>query len=91
MEEIRLQKYLSEAGIASRRKSEELILQGKIKVNGQVVTELGTKVNPEKDEVKYKDKLIKEMLSLVDYEEKNFAFHFVTGVCGDGVVFCRLQ
>lgn len=59
MEEIRLQKYLSEAGIASRRKSEELILQGKIKVNGQVVTELGTKVNPEKDEVKYKDKLVK--------------------------------
>lgn len=59
LEEIRLQKYLSEAGIASRRKSEELILQGKIKVNGQVVTELGTKVNPEKDEVKYKDKLVK--------------------------------
>ena len=59
MEEIRLQKYLSEAGIASRRKSEELILQGKVKVNGQVVTELGTKVNPEKDEVKYKDKLVK--------------------------------
>ena len=59
MEEIRLQKYLSEAGIASRRKSEELILQGKVKVNGQVVIELGTKVNPEKDEVKYKDKLVK--------------------------------
>lgn len=59
MEEIRLQKYLSEAGITSRRKSEELILQGKIKVNGQIVTELGTKVNPEKDEVKYEDKLVK--------------------------------
>ena len=58
MEEIRLQKYLSEAGIASRRKSEELILQGKIKVNEQVITELGTKVNPEKDKVKYNDKLV---------------------------------
>ncbi len=59
MEEIRLQKYLSEAGISSRRKSEELILEGKVKVNGQVITELGTKVNPEKDEVKYNDKLVK--------------------------------
>lgn len=59
MEKIRLQKYLSEAGIASRRKSEELILQGKIKVNGQIITELGFKVNPEKDEVKYNDKLVK--------------------------------
>ena len=46
----RLQKYLSFCGIASRRKSEELILAGKVKVNGKVVTELGTKVS-EKDEV----------------------------------------
>ena len=46
----RLQKYLSSCGIASRRKSEELILVGKVKVNGKVVTELGIKVS-EKDEV----------------------------------------
>lgn len=46
----RLQKYLSSCGIASRRKSEELILAGKVKVNGKIVTELGTKVS-EKDEV----------------------------------------
>lgn len=46
----RLQKYLSSCGIASRRKSEELILAGKVKVNGKVVRELGTKVS-EKDEV----------------------------------------
>lgn len=46
----RLQKYLSSCGIASRRKSEELILAGKVKVNGKVVTELGTKVS-DKDEV----------------------------------------
>lgn len=60
MEEVRLQKYLAEAGIASRRKAEELILQGKIQVNGKVITELGTKINPEKDEVKYNNKIVKE-------------------------------
>ena len=58
MEEIRLQKYLAEAGIASRRKAEEFILQGKVKVNGQVVTELGTKVQPQKDEVKYENNIV---------------------------------
>lgn len=41
----RLQKYISECGIASRRKAEELILDGKVKVNGEVVKTLGTKVN----------------------------------------------
>ena len=59
MEEIRLQKYLAEAGIASRRKAEELILQGKVQVNGKVVTELGTKVQPGQDEVKYENKIVK--------------------------------
>ena len=53
MEEMRLQKFLSSAGIASRRKCEELILEGKISVNGNVVTELGTKVIPNEDEVIY--------------------------------------
>ncbi|MFX3624731.1 MAG: 23S rRNA pseudouridine(2605) synthase RluB [Ectobacillus sp.] len=41
----RLQKVIAQAGIASRRKAEELIQQGKVKVNGKIVTELGTKVN----------------------------------------------
>ena len=53
MEEIRLQKYLAEAGIASRRKCEELILAGKVKVNGQTITELGTKVNPQTDTIEF--------------------------------------
>jgi 23S rRNA pseudouridine2605 synthase len=47
----RLQKFLSRAGVASRRAAEELILAGKVKVNGQVVTELGVKVDPDKDRV----------------------------------------
>ena len=51
MEEVRLQKFLASSGVASRRKSEELILEGKVKVNGVIVTELGTKVVPGKDKV----------------------------------------
>lgn len=58
-EQIRLQKYLASCGIASRRKCEEYILQGKVKVNGQVVTELGTKVNPSKDKIEFNGKEIK--------------------------------
>ena len=58
MEEVRLQKYLAEAGIASRRKAEELIQQGKVKVNNVIVTELGTKINPEKDKIEYEGKRI---------------------------------
>ncbi len=58
MEEIRLQKYIAEAGIASRRKAEELIEQGKIKVNGKVIMQLGTKIIPEKDKVEYDGKIV---------------------------------
>lgn len=45
----RLQKVMSRAGVASRRKSEDIIEAGRVKVNGEVVTELGTKVDPQKD------------------------------------------
>ena len=54
--QIRLQKFLADAGIASRRKAEELIIQGKVQVNGKVITELGTKVNPKKDKIIYNGK-----------------------------------
>ena len=60
MEEIRLQKYIADCGITSRRKAEELIKQGKIKVNGQIVYELGTKINPQKDMVLYQNEKIKQ-------------------------------
>lgn len=59
MEEIRLQKYLAMSGIASRRKCEELIQQGLIEVNGSIVTELGTKVNPAIDKIYYKGQEVK--------------------------------
>lgn len=58
MGEIRLQKFLSIAGVCSRRKGEELILNGSIKVNGAVVCELGTKVNDETDIVEVDGVLI---------------------------------
>ena len=58
MEEIRLQKYIADCGITSRRKAEELIKQGKIKVNGKTITELGTKINPQKDIVMYNNNII---------------------------------
>ena len=53
---VRLQKFLAEAGIASRRKCEELIMQGKVAVNNAIVTELGTKIDPETDKVTYNGK-----------------------------------
>ena len=59
MNEIRLQKYLAEAGVASRRKCEELMLQGRVEVNGVQVTELGTRVNAE-DVVKVDGKPVKQ-------------------------------
>lgn len=58
MEEMRLQKFLANEGVCSRRKAEEHILAGDVKVNGQVVTELGKKVIPEKDKVEFKGKLV---------------------------------
>jgi len=54
----RLQKIIAAAGIASRRKSEELITGGLVSVNGQVVTELGTKADPEKDHIRVNGKLL---------------------------------
>lgn len=55
----RLQKFMAESGIASRRHAEELIKKGFVKVNGEVVTELGVKIDPNKDVVEYKGKNIK--------------------------------
>lgn len=61
MEQIRLQKLLANSGICSRRKAEEYILAGKVKVNGKIITELGTKVNPAKDEVTFEGKVVKNV------------------------------
>ncbi len=55
----RLQKILASAGIASRRKAEEFILQGRVQVNGQLVTELGSKADPAHDHIRVDGKLIR--------------------------------
>ena len=59
MEEVRLQKFIASAGICSRRNAETLITEGKIKVNGVIVNELGTKIDPNKDVVEYNNQVIK--------------------------------
>ena len=64
MEEIRLQKYLAEAGIASRRKCEEYIESGRVKVNNEIAL-LGMKINPGIDEVFFDDKKIDNKEELV--------------------------
>lgn len=57
-EPIRLQKFLSQAGIASRRAAEEMIRAGRISINGKVNTELGVKVDPARDRVEVDGKLV---------------------------------
>jgi pseudouridine synthase len=62
---MRLQKFLSQAGICSRRKGEEYIKAGLVRVNNAVVTELGTKIDPVNDRVKFKGKVVTSENNLV--------------------------
>ena len=80
MEELRLQKYLAEAGIASRRKCEEYILQGRVKVNGKAVTKLGTKVKPDIDKIEFDDKLVATQQAKHTYILLNKPIDYVTTV-----------
>src|SRR5438067_3023482 len=54
----RLQKILAQAGIASRRKAEQLILEGRVQVNGQTITELGTRADVARDHIRVDGKLL---------------------------------
>lgn len=55
---MRLQKYLADCGVASRRKSEELIAQGRVRVNGELITQMGFGVDPEKDTITFDGKQV---------------------------------
>ncbi|MEO7192338.1 MAG: pseudouridine synthase [Vicinamibacterales bacterium] len=59
MPDIRLNKLLSQCGVSSRRLADDLIRQGRVELNGQVVTELGTKANPERDDVRVDGRRLK--------------------------------
>ena len=61
--QVRLQKLIALAGITSRRHAEDLIVAGQVTVNGKVVTELGTKADPEDDHIKVRGRLINPLLS----------------------------
>ena len=62
---VRLQKFLSAAGVCSRRQGEKYITDGLVAVNGRIITELGTRVDPELDTVKFKGRLIEARQELV--------------------------
>ena len=60
MVEVRLQKIISAAGVASRRAAEKLIEEGRVQVNGATVTELGTKADPDTDDIRVDERRIKQ-------------------------------
>ena len=65
MAEMRLQKFLSKAGICSRRRGEEYIQSGWVKVNGKTVTELGVKVDPERDFVEVDSEAVESHIASI--------------------------
>lgn len=78
MEEERLQKFIANQGICSRRKAEEYITSGRIKVNGNVIMELGTKIDPSKDVVEVDGKKISNIAGKKVYILLNKPIGYVT-------------
>jgi 23S rRNA pseudouridine2605 synthase len=74
----RLQKIMSRAGIASRRKAEEMILQGQVRVNGELVTELGSKADPETDNIRVAGKAIRSSHPVPLYLALNKPRNYIT-------------
>ena len=80
MSKIRIQKYLSNEGILSRRQAEKAMMEGHVSVNGVVVTELGTKINPEKDKVELSDAIKnKTYIYLAFYKPKHIVTNLAQG------------
>ncbi|MFZ2331285.1 MAG: S4 domain-containing protein, partial [Atribacterota bacterium] len=62
---MRLHRFLAQMGVESRRKCEKLIIQGKVKVNGAIITELGTKIDVNKDKIEVNSKIITKKISRI--------------------------
>jgi pseudouridine synthase len=77
---IRLQKYLADKGIASRRKCEEFITDGLVKVNGETVTLLGTKIDPDKDKVEVNESKVEAVKSEYIYIMLNKPVGYITSL-----------
>ncbi|MEY3430705.1 MAG: hypothetical protein RJB30_637, partial [Actinomycetota bacterium] len=73
--EIRLQKFIADAGLASRRRAEAFILDGRVTVNGRVIRTLGTKIDPENDKVQVDGSAIQ-----VKITKTYIAFYKPTGI-----------
>lgn len=78
MEEIRLNKFLAEQGIASRREADRFIAEGAVTVNGKVITELGTKIHPETDTVEVHNTALEEKKASLRYYMLNKPVGYVT-------------
>jgi 23S rRNA pseudouridine2605 synthase/23S rRNA pseudouridine2604 synthase len=83
MSKVRLQKFLSAAGVCSRRKGEEFIVAGRVSVNGKVIVELGTKIDPDQDRIEVDGKPIQPSQSLV-YIALNKPMEYVTSCSHPG-------
>ena len=80
MEEIRLQKYMADCGVASRRKCEEYISSGNVQVNGEIVDKLGIKIIPNKDTVLFRGKKLELSTDQKIYILLNKPIGYVTTV-----------
>ncbi len=71
---MRIAKFLARAGVASRRKAERLVLEGRVEVNGSVITDLATRIDPERDEVKVDGKrvVLPERVYVLFYKPRGY-------------------
>ena len=83
MTEIRLQKYIADCGVCSRRKAEELISLGKVKLNGEVVDTMGVKVDPADAEVEVEGKKIGKIQNKKVYIMLNKPVDYITSVSSE--------